>query len=91
MAFPFDDVASPEDFELRLFDRLALLERHGDGHLIDARSRISEAAFRMIWARFAGAVLRQIANPLSAAASASSRSARVAAETRAPARSHRPD
>jgi len=42
------------------------------------RWRIRLAAFRMICVRLAGDVLRQVANPRSAAASASSRSAIVA-------------
>ena len=33
---PFDDVAAAQDFELRLFDRLALFERHRGGHHVDA-------------------------------------------------------
>ena len=45
------------------------------------RSRMRLAAFRMICVRLAGEVLRQIANPRSAAAIASSRSAMVAVGT----------
>ena len=32
---PLDDLATPEDFQPGLLDRLALFERHRDSHLID--------------------------------------------------------
>jgi len=36
---PFDDVAAAENFQPRLSDRLALLQRHGDRHFLDAFAR----------------------------------------------------
>lgn len=35
---PFDDLGAAQDFELGLFERLALFERHRQGHLVYART-----------------------------------------------------